>query len=437
MAINGINSMNNWSYYIRYQQSVNNTRLANALSKNPKVSSYLQSVNGASGTNGVSSKPYADSKDFLKTYNSNMTGLMSSANALRTGNKNSVINEISASSSNTDVASVKTNYTLRDTADYALNVSQTAAAQVNSSEFVSGSALAESDMNFSIESSAGKIDVSVVASKENGGQKTNYQMFKEAAESINSQKSGLLAEVDVKDGNVSLKISSAETGSKNTFAINGDEGSASGLKNVSQESRDAVYSITKNGTTKEYTSSSNDINIEYGRMTATLKKAGETTISTGMDNDKVVSAMKDLVSNYNKTLDFLNKNADRGTGVVNQIRNMATAPTAEKSMELIGVSVNKDGTLKIDEAKLAESLKKDPSLTRDIIGGSFGIAQGAFSDAVKGMGANSLSLINNSMNQQYGYNSYDPFSQLSLYRGNRAFTMNNISALGLMFDMFV
>lgn len=429
MAINGINSMNNWSYYIRYQQSVNNTRLVNAISKNPKVSSYLQSINGTN--NAPSSTTYADSKEFLKTYNSNMSDLMSSANALRTGNQQSVLNELSASSSNSDVADVKANYKLREAADYSLKVSQTAAAQTNASEFVSGSAIAGNDINLSIETSAGKFDVNIGAAKENGGQKTNYQMFKEAAEAINSKKSGVLAEVDVKDGNVSLKISSSETGSKNKFKVDGNEGAAAKIKEAAQEARDAIYSVSKNGSEREYTSSSNDISLEYGRMTATLKKAGETTISSGVDNNKVVSAMKDLVSNYNKTLDFLNSNAGRGTGVVNQIRNMATAPTSEKSMELIGVDVNKDGTLKVDESKLLESLSKDPSLTRDIIGGSFGIAQGAFSDAVKGMGANSLSLINNNMSVQQ-----NPFS-FGVYSGNRAFTMNNISALGLMFDMFV
>lgn len=65
-------------------------------------------------------------------------------------------------------------------------MSQTASAQVNSSEFVSGSALASGDMNFAVESAdGGRIDVNVSSVKENGGQKTNYQMMKEAAEQIN------------------------------------------------------------------------------------------------------------------------------------------------------------------------------------------------------------------------------------------------------------
>ena len=114
------------------------------------------------------------------------------------------------------------------------------------------------------------------------------------------------------------------------------------------------------------------------------------------------------------------------------------APASEKSMELIGITVNKDGTLKLDESKLKESLNKDPSLTKDILGGSFGVAQGAFNDAVKGMGANSLSLISNDISSLQGYGSInDPLGNMSFFANSGSWGRNNYSALGLMFDMLV
>ncbi|MCQ4727370.1 flagellar filament capping protein FliD [Anaerotignum faecicola] len=434
MAINGINSINNWSYYINYQQAVNKTRLTQALSKNPVIADKLDKYEQSGSSAGLGS-----SKNFLKEYNSAVSGLMSSANTLRNVNSKSPLNELTAKSSDTDVADVKVNYTVRETAKYDLEVSQTASAQVNSSEFVSGSALASGDMNFAVESAdGGRIDVNVSSVKENGGQKTNYQMMKEAAEQINKGDSGVRAEVVVDDGKTSLKLTSEKTGAANGFTVSGDEGAAKGIKETAQEGRDAVYKVTKEGVTREYTSSTNEISLDYGRMTATLKKAGEVSVSTGLDDGKVVSAVKDLVANYNKTLNLLNDNASRGSGVINQIRNMAMAPASEKSMELIGITVNKDGTLKLDESKLKESLNKDPSLTKDILGGSFGVAQGAFNDAVKGMGANSLSLISNDISSLQGYGSInDPLGNMSFFANSGSWGRNNYSALGLMFDMLV
>ena len=81
MAINGINSINNWSYYINYQQAVNKTRLTQALSKNPVIADKLDKYEQSGSSAGLGS-----SKNFLKEYNSAVSGLMSSANTLRNVN---------------------------------------------------------------------------------------------------------------------------------------------------------------------------------------------------------------------------------------------------------------------------------------------------------------------------------------------------------------
>ncbi len=85
-----------------------------------------------------------------------------------------------------------------------------------------------------------------------------------------------------------------------------------------------------------------------------------------------VSAVKDMVGEYNKTLDFLNSNANRGVGVETQIARMAADPAAKQKLEVAGISVNKDGTLSLNETKLTSALSdKNPlqvKLVADAIG---------------------------------------------------------------------
>ncbi len=431
MAINGIG--NSWNSFLNYQQSVNNVRLYNALGR--YSSSRVSSVKNNYSTSNVNSL-LNDSKSFITEYNSSMSKLMSSSNSLRNSNKSSVMNDLTAVSSNKDVASLTTNYKLRDTTNFELNVSQLATSQSNVSEAVSGSALATEDMSLKIEGVNGAIDVNVSSVKENGGQKTNYQMFKEAAEIINSKNVGVNASVEVKDGKAALKLQSSETGAKNGFTVSGSEGAAAGISNVATEAVDAKYSVKKDGVTRNYTSSSNKVDLEYGKITADLKKTGETSVSVGLDTDKVVSSVKELVKNYNDTLDLLNDNYSRGTGVMRQISRMASAPTSERSMALVGITVNDDGTLKLDEDKLRESLTKNTSIARDVIGGSFGLADGAFNDAISGMSTNSVSLINNDMSQQKSYYE-DMFGTASRFSRTNPFGISNYTTVGLMFDMLI
>jgi len=188
-------------------------------------------------------------------------------------------------------------------------------------------------------------------------------------------------------------LQSSETGAKNVFTVSGSEGAAAGISNVATEAVDAKYSVKKDGVTRNYTSSSNKVDLEYGKITADLKKTGETSVSVGLDTDKVVSSVKELVKNYNDTLDLLNDNYSRGTGVMRQISRMA-------------------------------------------IGGSFGLADGAFNDAISGMSTNSVSLINNDMSQQKSYYE-DMFGTASRFSRTNPFGISNYTTVGLMFDMLI
>lgn len=434
MAIGRISSYG--SGYYNYQSIVSQIRLQNALAKNTR---YQQAIQPVQSANRVTMTDGSSSMDFLKSYHSTMTDLMQSSNTLRQSNRSGVMNDMVITSSDQSVAEATERYTVRSSKDITVDVAQVAAAQVNVSEGVKGSAQAESGMDFSITDSLGRsVAVSVSQTYDNGNAKTNYQMLKEAAAQINRQSDvGVKAYVEDKDGVSTLRLQGTQTGRNNGFEVSGTLGAAKGLENVSEASQDAVYSVTEGGRTSKRSSASNDVTVDYGRIGLKLKKEGKVTVSVQADADKIASSVKDLTDSYNNALKLLNDNADRGTGVTNQLRNLVRGLASERSLEKVGITTNKDGTLKLDQDALKKSLKETPYLAKEILGGSYGVAQTGFTKASQAMNANASSLIGNDLKEMQAQSLNDPFNFMNLYSRNGTYNVSNYQALGLMINYLV
>lgn len=432
MAINGIGS--GMGGYFDYYATLSQYRLQNALAQNPKFNSSITPVSSVS-SNGSSFK--SDSMDFLKSYNSSMSNLLTTANSLKNVNSKTTLNDFEVTSSDNAVASVSEHYQMREAKKMELNVEQLAAAQQNVSTGISGGAAASSDMSFSVRGISGTADVQVSMYGEDGAVKTNKQMLEEAASQINSSKSGVSASVVTKDGISSLELTSSDTGTNSTFTVSGELGAAAGLDKVSAEAQNAVYTVTENGQERKYSSQSNDVRLDYGRIDATLKQEGTTEISSAVSDEKIISRVSDMVDSYNSSLKMLNDNADHGSGVMRQLRSFAMDVAGSTDMEQAGISTNKDGTLSLDKEKLAKSLKEDPDLTLDILSGNNGIAQTVFNRASSAMRSSASSLLSNDLAQVDQMQYTDPFSFMNMYSKNGAKNLNNYYALGMMMNYLV
>lgn len=431
MAIGGIGS---YSSYYNYQNTISQMRLQQALSKNTR---YQQSVDAVNKVSSVSNSFKSDSMEFIQSYSTTMSDVMSSANSLREANRSGVMNDLSVSSSNKDVASVAKNYTLRDVKNISLEVTQTAQAQQNTSTGVQGSAEAVQDMDFTIAGQNGSVDVQISKTNEDGTIKTNRDMLKEAAKQINTGETGVTASVTEKDGVASLTLSSGSTGSAAAFSVSGNLGAAAGADQISKTAQDAKYSVTIDKVTKDYTSQSNNITLETGKVGAVLKGTGKTDISVAPDSEKIASAVSDLIKSYNNAVTFLDTNKSHGKGVVTQLQGLEKNLMSKESMDILGISKNKDGTLSVDKSKLKESLASDPKLTKDLISGSFGLAQTAYNRSSSAMRTNSASLVSYDL-QKIEENTYnDPINFMNLYSKNGAYNMGNYTALGLMMNYLV
>lgn len=442
MAIGGIGSYGLNSLY-SYQSTLNSLRLTQALSRNPKMNQTSSSTSASS----VVSKKAANNANvaFVNEYTGSMTDLMQAANALKGSNKSGAMSDLAVTSSDEKVATASGKLLLKSDKDFKLDVEQIAQAQVNVSEGVKASAYANSGMNFTVGDDKNSVNVQVSAVKANGGSKTNAQMLREAADHINKSKANVTASVVEKDGVASLQLESKETGTSYRFEVSGEMGAAAGAENVKTEAANAKYSVTSSGMTTEYESESNTVSVGYVGVSAELKGTGQTTLKADVDTGKVASALGDLVDAYNSSLKFLNDNFDRGSGIGRQMKSLLTGLGSEQSLKQMGISVNKDGTLSFSESALQKNMAKDPSLTRDLISGTGGLADRLFNKANNGLNMSSDSLTNYSSvsgtSGSYGSSSTksatNPYAVLGMYSRSGVYNMSNYNTVGMMMNYLI
>lgn len=433
MAINGVNS---YMGYYNYQSSINNFRLTQALSKNQRFMEAVSPVSKVS-SNSYRNTSLTSSMAFVKNYSSSMSDLMKTANALKSSNQNGAMGDLVVSSSDSSVASATEKLTVRNAQQIDLDVKQLAAAQMNVSEGVKASDKAQSDMDFTVGNSINSVNVKVSAANADGTSKTNAQMLKEAADQINSGSSNVKASVVQKDGVASLQLEGKYTGAANTFDVSGNLGAAAGADKVKTEAANSKYSITTGGKTTQHESYSNDVYADSYRIGIELKGVGKATVKADVDSDKIATALSDLVGSYNSSLKLLNDNYDRGTGVDKQLRNLVQGLGSEQSLKQLGITVNKDATLKFDKDTFAKNMKANPSLTKSLISGPGGIADKAFNKGSSGMNVRSSSLINGDLMSAQEESITNPMNAFSSYSRSGAYAMNNYAAVGMMLNYLV
>lgn len=438
MAIGGVGSTGN-SYY-RYQLSLSQLKAArNIQSRYIENQQAVQPVSRVSRLNRVETTDGSSSMSFLKSYSSTMADLVQSSNALRQSNRTGVVNDLEVKSSDDSVAEASERYKARSSKEIDLQVTQLASAQVNTSDPVTSSAQAGEDMSFSISNSQGKsVEVKVSQYREDGASKTNDLMLKEAAAQINSQSDvDVKAYVEEKDGASSLRLESVKTGKNSGFQVSGDTGVADSLERVTKAAQNAIYSVTDKGVTTTRESSVNEAAIDNGRIGITFHDTGKATISSQVSDEKIVSAVKDFTKNYNKALDLLQDNTDRGASVPKQLEALTGRLASKQSLEQLGITTKEDGSLVLDEETLKKNLKKSPDLTKELLSGSNGIGQKGFQVASEAMKANAYGLIGNDLEDMQKNLLNDSYNFMNVYSQTGAYNMSNYNALGLMINYLV
>lgn len=203
---------------------------------------------------------------------------------------------------------------------------------------------------------------------------------KDPSDSTGTKSAGLKATLV----NNQLVVSSEEMGDR-TLTIGGDLKDSLGFAN-SQTTRGQSAKFTLDGIEMERNSNS-PTDVVDG-VTLNFKKADATkTITLGLtnDTDKELSAVKDFVSQYNSVMSFLSEKMDVGdpsksdnkTGALAGDSTLISLQSKLQSTVLggksvngvsastLGLSVDRNGTLSLDETKFKAQLAKNPNAVKD------------------------------------------------------------------------
>lgn len=452
MAINGISAYN-------YQTEMALNRLRWSNYQKTASSTYTDKTTSSSSadktTNSSStSTSYSSVSSFLTSYQKELLNLESAASRLNANSSKNVFTDYEAASTDESVATVKGNWRLNGDTDISLNVLSLAQAQknVSDSHYSQEKVEAGADMNLKITGASGQsADIFVSSTNEDGSAKTYNQMYQDAVKAINANSDlGVRATVSNEEGKVSLVLTAKNMGKDAGFTVEGEEGAAAGIKSAALNAQDAVYTVTEHGNTQTFSSSSNKVTLDYGRIDAQLHSTGETTVFTGVDEDKVVSAVKDLMNSYNSVTSMLSANSGRGTGVANHLESFKRGMADEKTLAAIGITFDKSGNMKLDEDKLKESLRTDYEWTKNIIGGQYGMAEKAAAKADKALSDSVQSIVDKELSgtdksdSTSGSNSGNSlsagginsssFQYFSAFARGGAFNLSNYYAVGMLFN---
>ncbi|MBF1164294.1 MAG: flagellar filament capping protein FliD [Dechloromonas agitata] len=267
------------------------------------------------------------------------------------------------------------------------NITLASAEQVRKTETALGIPSGTGSGTLSIKVGSGdSVDVSV----------NNGSSLTDIAKAINSSKAGVTASV-INDGTAKhLVITAKESGANNTISITGSTGwegfnfrpsSASADTNswVSQQAATSA-SVDVNGLT--ITSQSNTISDAVSGLTINLLKASSagTTINVTQDNtSSITSALNAFVTAYNtaassmKSMGAYNATtkvagALQGDAVLRsaqaQVSRLVTAKYGTGDLQTLsdlGISLQKDGTLKLDSTKLNKAIENDFAAVSEMV----------------------------------------------------------------------
>ncbi|PWK11496.1 flagellar filament capping protein FliD [Tumebacillus permanentifrigoris] len=244
-------------------------------------------------------------------------------------------------------------------ASYQVGVKQIATAQQNTGGLFQSNgtgAFSNGTHSMKLALSDGK-SVNVSVNVKSG--ESNETVLKNMAGAINSSNLGVKAQaVTAKqsDGTTQtrLVVTSAKTGTDAGFKLtdtSGNLAAATGANTVSTTAKNAEYSV--NG--KSYTSQSNEVTLDDGKVALSLKGATAKleTLRVKSDTQAVTSGVKEFVKAYNETLTTLKSNS--GFAINKKWHNELTQQSTRADLSKIGITVNADHTLRVDEAVLTKA----------------------------------------------------------------------------------
>jgi len=238
--------------------------------------------------------------------------------------------------------------------DISVNVYQIAKAQRNAGTDLRADAREIPPGTFSFEIEAdGETHTIEFTTTEN---LTNRAFQQRMADAINDAEIGIDANVSVANGRSTLTLATSATGASEDgeprFTIRDVTGNAvelTGVDTMTQEAQNAIFTV--NG--EDRVSETNDVDLGHGLAVTLLGVSDEpVTFAPGRDAAGMRTNVRNMVNQFNALLEVARENSSdpRTRSVVRELESVIRR--SRRSLEEIGISVNDNGLLTINEAAL-------------------------------------------------------------------------------------
>ena len=366
----------------------------------------------------------------LKRLYNNISDLAYKGKKLTTGISDSVFNDRTATSSDTNVL-IATAYdalssdTGATEALYQISVTQLALSQENTGNELNGTNasvvnIGTNTFSISIEGQVHEISIEVVAGD------TNKDVLQKLSTAINDANIAVTANVTSGSsiGTQQIIIKSDNTGISNDFLISDVSGNAitvTGANIITTSAQDASYKVDETS----YTSGSNTVYLDNGMVTVNLLGVGDVDLTVAPDVNEVGNTITNFISELNSSIDFLQNNSDYINGDVLETINSFISDH-KNELASFGIEVNSDGILKIDQDKLSLALNQN-----------LGDIKNAFSgiDGLSIQINNYSSRIKSSPISDYSKESLNSIFAKDFYNNLR--NLNQNFTQGMLFDTFI
>lgn len=186
------------------------------------------------------------------------------------------------------------------------------------------------------------------------------------------------------------------------------------------------------------------------------KKAAQAKVDKAQED--IISAINDFADKYNSTISFLESNSNRSAGAVRQLESLKRSlPTENAMKKSLGISLDKNGKLQVDNDELKKSLESGYDLAKDVMGGQYGIAQRTGTkassildssiDTVVGSSKTESSSTSNDKNSSasgFDYSDFSSDDSMSAYftsfanfAKSGAYNLSNYYAVGMLLNTLV
>jgi len=319
-----------------------------------------------------------------------LSNLQTIAGKLATG---SFLQQFKVASTDTTVATANTSSGSGTAGSYTLNVTQLAQAHQLVFDQAGGAVITDpkaalTDVPSSISLNVGgtitKIDLSQA-----DGSSVSLQTI---ADRINQSSAAVTASVVQNKGQYKLVLASSSAGEDNAFSIvDGvtDSGETSGASlagltqsttAVSESANASDASLTVNGV--NVTSGSNHVSGVIAGVTVDLTKVGTSTITMSSDSSAISTSLQGFVDAYNQVRSAVESaragsmqgNASLLT-IEQKMQEVLSTPVAGADpgnsyayLSQVGIAVQKDGSLKLDQTAFNKALDAQPTAVAALFG---------------------------------------------------------------------